>query len=245
MGGANFSAGASPVASPAVDRREPPPTFVEELGDAFRRLRPQGDLAWNFGDCFRRLEEIVRRRVRLAAVRTDAWRPSPADVATDDLWLALDLNDRGYRIAYEPRAMAQEPTAASLGQQWERRTRSVAGALHIFRRRFRQLGPAGGTFAVQIWGHRLGRYTVAPAAHVALIVWAAIGARRQLLARAVLAAHLLGAGVLAGRHSRLHAHMPLPLVAAEEVLVLQAVAVGGVVRYPRGDRRTMWPRAER
>lgn len=206
-------------------------------------------LYWRFESWLKahewRLGSTIGLIGELAAVRTDAWQPIPADVATDDLWLALDLNDRGYRIAYEPRAMAQEPTAASLGQQWERRTRSVAGALHIFRRRFRQLGPAGGTFAVQIWGHRLGRYTVAPAAHVALIVWAAIGARRQLLARAVLAAHLLGAGVLAGRHSRLHAHMPLPLVAAEEVLVLQAVAVGGVVRYLRGDRRTMWPRVER
>lgn len=54
-----------------MDRREPPPTFVDELGDAFRRLRPQGDLAWHFGDCYRRLEEVVRRRVRLAAIRSD------------------------------------------------------------------------------------------------------------------------------------------------------------------------------
>lgn len=39
----------------------PPPGFLAELAEAFRRHRPQGSLRWNFSDAFTRLEQHVRR----------------------------------------------------------------------------------------------------------------------------------------------------------------------------------------
>lgn len=49
-----------------VEGREPPRAFLEELGAAFQRLRPQGSHRWNFGGAFRQLETVVRRGVRLS-----------------------------------------------------------------------------------------------------------------------------------------------------------------------------------
>jgi hypothetical protein len=38
----------------------------------------------------------------LAAIRAHAWRHrSPEDVASDDLWAALDIIEQGYRVAYD------------------------------------------------------------------------------------------------------------------------------------------------
>ena len=132
------------------------------------------DLYWRFESWLKQREWRLGTTIglvgELAAIRTDAWRPIPADIATDDLWIALDLSERGYTIAYEPSAKAFEPPVHTFDQQWERRTRSVSGALHVFHRRRSQLGPAGGLVAAEIWGHRLARYTVSPLAHVALLV---------------------------------------------------------------------------
>lgn len=57
--------GRGPCSIRLVEGREPPTTFFDELGAAFRRLRPQGSHAWNFVGAFRQLETAVRRGVRL------------------------------------------------------------------------------------------------------------------------------------------------------------------------------------
>ncbi len=47
----------------------PPTAFLDELGAAFRRLRPQGSANWNFSDAFGRLEQV----------RDDLDRSGPAE----------------------------------------------------------------------------------------------------------------------------------------------------------------------
>jgi len=180
----------------------------------------------------------------LTAFRAEAWEPIPPDVAIDDLWAALDLCERGWRIDYEPEAKAVDPPALSHSEQWERRTRSVANALYVFVRRRHQLGPSGGLVAAEIWGHRLGRYTVSPLAHVLLLGMAARRLRTSRLARLFLLGHVIGTwGLLRppppGRWWR------GTVVLGGQVLFLQAVALGGLVRYLRGDRRTTWTTVER
>ena len=218
----------------------------------------------------------------LAAIRTDAWRPIPADISTDDLWTALDLSERGYAIAYEPDAKVFEPPEHTLRQQWERRTRSVAGGLHVFKRRRAQLGPAGGLVAAEIWGHRLARYTVSPLAHVALLLVATRRARSSRLAKLFLLGHGIGVWSLAKRvasetasqsasparvnavDDRAPGSTPGATTAPDSVpfasgavlarriadaldqgVFLQAVALGGMVRYLRGDRPTRWTTVRR
>src|SRR5579862_9463535 len=43
----------------------PPQSFLDELGAAFRRLRPQGSLRWNFADGLNRLGRVLTGRVDL------------------------------------------------------------------------------------------------------------------------------------------------------------------------------------
>ena len=64
------------------------------------------DLYWRFESWLKQREWRLGTTIglvgELAAIRTDAWRPIPTDISTDDLWIALDLSGRGYTIAYEP-----------------------------------------------------------------------------------------------------------------------------------------------
>jgi poly-beta-1,6-N-acetyl-D-glucosamine synthase len=216
---------------------------------------------WRFESWLKQREDSLGTTIglvgELAAIRAEAWRPIPRDVATDDFWAALDIIEQGYRIAYEPRARAFDPAVDSLADSWERRIRSVSGALHIMVRRRRQLRPSAGLVAAELWGHRLVRYTVGPLAHLTLLVMAATKLRSSVLARGFLVANLCAcAGLVVTAHDsgpEEDAEVgagPRRLLAAAaagagQVMFLQGVALGGMVRYARGDRSTMWSTVER
>ena len=211
-------------------------------------------LYWKFESWLKQREDQLGTTIglvgELAAIRADLWRSIPEDVAIDDLWTALDIVERGYRVAYEPTARAFEPPT-TLALQWERRTRTIAGALHVIARRGRQLRPSAGLVAAELWGHRLVRYTLSPVSHAALLVLAVAKVRSSVLARAFLLAHLCAGagllvegrsagsvgetGVVSSRHPAMRA-----VTASGHVVFLQAVAMGGLVRYLRGDRQTKW-----
>jgi cellulose synthase/poly-beta-1,6-N-acetylglucosamine synthase-like glycosyltransferase len=218
-------------------------------------------LYWRFESWLKQREDQLGSTIgligELSAVRAEAWRPIPPDVAIDDLWAGLDIIEQGYRVAYEPRARALDPAAPSLAAQWERRTRNVSGALHVLARRRQQLRPSAGLVAVELWGHRLTRFTVSPLAHVALLLVAGSKVRTSRLARAFLVANVVAcAGLVAGDRvgeatgDASTGPTPRRLLAAAvagagQVMFLQGVALGGMVRYARGDRPTMWSTVER
>jgi biofilm PGA synthesis N-glycosyltransferase PgaC len=218
-------------------------------------------LYWRFESWLKQREDQLGTTIgligELSAVRAEAWRPIPPDVAIDDLWAGLDIIEQGYRVAYEPRARAIDPAAASLAVQWERRTRNVSGALHVLARRRQQLRPSAGLVAVELWGHRLSRFTVSPLAHVALLLVAGSKLRTSRLARAFLLANVVAcaalvAGDRVGDPTGNVSTGPTPrrllaagAAGAGQVMFLQGVALGGMVRYARGDRPTMWSTVER
>jgi biofilm PGA synthesis N-glycosyltransferase PgaC len=216
---------------------------------------------WRFESWLKQREDELGTTIglvgELAAIRAEAWRPIPPDIATDDFWVALDIVEQGYRIAYEPRARAFDPAAESLALSWERRIRSVSGALHIMVRRRRQLRPSAGLVAAELWGHRLVRYTVGPLAHLTLLALAVSKVRSSALARVFLLANACAcAGLIVGTQAAgleddpqagptLRGLLVGASAGAGQVMFLQGVALGGMVRYLRGDRSTMWSTVER
>jgi cellulose synthase/poly-beta-1,6-N-acetylglucosamine synthase-like glycosyltransferase len=218
-------------------------------------------LYWRFESWLKQREDQLGSTIgligELSAVRAEVWRPIPPDVAIDDLWAGLDIIEQGYRVAYEPRARALDPAAGSLGVQWERRTRNVSGALHVLVQRRRQLRPSAGLVAAELWGHRLARFTISPLCHLALLALAASKVRSSALARIFLLANACAcAGLMAsarvGEPANDAAAEPerrnlaaTVVAGAGQVMFLQGVALGGLVRYVRGDRPTMWSTVER
>lgn len=216
---------------------------------------------WRFESWLKQREDRLGTTIglvgELAAIRAEAWRPIPRDVATDDFWTALDIIEQGYRITYEPRACAVDPAADSLAVSWERRIRSVSGALHVMSRRRRQLLPSAGLVAAELWGHRLVRYTVGPLAHLTLLVMAISKVRSSTVARAFLLANMAAsAGLIVSARDGERADtastgatgrgmLAAASAGAGQVMFLQGVALGGMVRYARGDRSTMWSTVER
>ena len=97
-----------------------------------------------------------------------------------------------------------------------------------------------------------------PLAHLTLLVMAVTKVRSSVLARAFLLANLAASAGLVASAARVGVQTeeasagvtPRRLVAAAstgagQVMFLQGVALGGMARYVRGDRSTMWSTVER
>jgi hypothetical protein len=202
---------------------------------------------WAFESWLKRRENRTGTTIgvtgEIAALRRDEYVDLPEDLAVDDLWLALDVVERGGRIVYEPDARVSEDESPSTGDEWERRTRIVAGANDVLWRRRRLLVPGNSRVTGQIWGHRLVRQSLGPLAHAGLVLVALGSMRKSRLARGFLALHAFGACAFIrqqrGRSSGRLGHL------AAQVLFLQAVGIGGTLRWARGDRPARWPKPER
>jgi biofilm PGA synthesis N-glycosyltransferase PgaC len=200
---------------------------------------------WKFESWLKQQESTMGTTIgivgELFAVRRAVWQPIPEGVLNDDLWTALDLAERGYRVVYEPRATAVEKSAVG-GDQWERRTRITSAALHVFWLKRHLVSPRHGFLAFQIVGHKLWRSTVGPLANVALLI-VALRRFRHPVAALVLAAHAAGlAGLLLRRANK---RGPRLVVIAGQVLYLQLVALDSLRRFLRRDISPRWVKPPR
>lgn len=205
------------------------------------------ELYWRFESWLKQREWALGTTIgvsgELVGVRRKVWEPVPFDISSDDLWIALDYNDRGHAIAYEPTARSIDPPYGAAGERWERRTRMLAGSLFVFWRKRPLLAPARGVLALEIVGHRLWRSTLGPLSHLALVLLALGHAKRSRLAALFVAGHSVGAAALVWRESG--RRLPGPLAGGAQVLYLQVVALGGMLRAARGDRVLQWAKAAR
>ncbi|MPQ97943.1 glycosyltransferase [Modestobacter sp. I12A-02628] len=207
-----------------------------------------GELAyWRFEAWLKRNEDLMGTTLGLdgglCAVRRSTWPVIPTDISNDDLWVALDLMERGLRVAYEPQAVVREDSIGGTALSWERRTRVLGGGLWVMWRKRQLLDPRRGFVSAQIWGHKLWRSTIGPLSHLALLLMAVRSAPGSLLARLFLAGHAVGAASFAAQQRDVR--LPLPARLAAQVLYLQAVAFGGMARCLRGDRVLQWAKPAR
>ena len=202
---------------------------------------------WKFESWLKQRESATGATIgvvgEMLAFRRKAFRPLPKDTAVDDAWLALDILESGLRVVYEPAAYSIETSSPDYAQEWERRTRIVAGNLDMLWRRRSALVPGALPVTPQLWGHRLVRSSFGPIAHVALIAISIPAARRSWPARLFLLGN--AAGVASTAVLMKGGRPPGPARLLAQVFFLQAVALGGVRRFLARDRPAIWPKPER
>ncbi len=202
---------------------------------------------WRFESWLKRRENRTGSTIglvgELGAIRAPIFQPLPAKAVVDDLWIALDVIEGGYRVVYEPQAVTREGGSAVLAEEWERRSRIIAGLIDLLVRRRHLLVPGRSPATFQLWGHRLVRSSVGPIAHCMLLFGAMGRIRSSRVCQLFVAGHAVGgiALVLTWRGRR----MPRVPTILAQALFLQVVALGGLVRYLRRDRLAKWPKAER
>jgi cellulose synthase/poly-beta-1,6-N-acetylglucosamine synthase-like glycosyltransferase len=203
----------------------------------------QEGLYWRYEMAVRSLESrlggVTAGNGAINAVRREAY-VELEPTRGQDISLPYELTKRGWRAAYEPGAIAQEPMAANLGSEVGRKRRMLTGAWATLLRHG-MLSPRGYTpaYAFEIYSHRLLRYAspilhlIALAANVALVGEGPLYAVTLALQLALLAGAALAFVV------------PLrPFQIARYYVAVTAASALGLWDYLRRGVPTTWDKAE-
>jgi len=126
-------------------------------------VQAQGESAyWRYESAIKRAESLVNTTIgavgEFFAIRRELYRSLREDSIIEDFVLSMQLVMDGWRVVYEPEAVAWEKASPSLGAEWERRTRMSAGGFQSIGR-LKHLFSLKHTFiAFQFFSHKLLRW---------------------------------------------------------------------------------------
>lgn len=181
------------------------------------------------------------------ALRRDLWKGCPPEIVVEDLYIPLRLLMEGWRVVFEPTALAYEDLPPALADEFGRRVRIGAGDYQILARCLGLLNPSHGLAAWVFFSHKVLRW-VAPlfmiGAMLAVLVLVMLGAPGALL---VLAGGACIVAVTAVGFSSVRLPGPLGRLASVSAYfaTMNAALLLGCVRWLRGGQKTTWNRTRR
>jgi len=135
-----------------------------------------------------RLHSVMGAHGPCYAIRKTAFEPLHPNEINDDYLIPMRILARGFRVWYEPNAVAWEPELVSIGGEFARRRRIAAGNCQQTVRLLHLLNPLRGWVAFSFLSHKVLR-TLAPVCLIALFIaglWLPAGWRAAALAAQAL-----------------------------------------------------------
>lgn len=83
---------------------------------------------WNLQERASLLHSMVGADGAMYALRRPLFRPCPGDTIIEDLVIPVGVVRQGYRVVFEPKAIAWESGVTSIPEEFRRKTRIAAGA---------------------------------------------------------------------------------------------------------------------
>lgn len=195
----------------------------------------------SLGSCVAVVGEIL-------AVRTELWQPIPAEIINDDFFIAMNVLNSGFDVAYEPLAISWEPSSQSVADDRKRRERIVAGRVQAIAIAPRLLPWRRPLVVWQVVSHKLLRPFIPAAAGIGLVstiaaTWSSIrtGRGRTLPIFALLAQGVLYAAAAIGRRP---GSGRVPRVAAYLVDSHRSSLIGSI-SYLKGQQNAVWEKVDR
>ena len=195
--------------------REAIPALVSELADPRRgavsgMLELPGGAAgslnlaeryWRFERWLRlweaRLHSSVGVTGAIYAMRRELWRPLPANLILDDVYVPMRLVLEGWRVGFTDRARARDVRRFAPAQEYRRKVRTLTGVIQVCAWLPGVLNPVRNPLWLQFLFHKLLRLLTPYLAVLALLgmAWAAVSAllSSRLGTELLLAAAVLGA----------------------------------------------------
>lgn len=173
------------------------------------------------------------------ALRRECYAPLPPDTLVEDLLVPMNARRAGYRVLYDPEAVATDFAASTVAGEFTRRVRIATGSFQALRRLAAiRLGPVT---AFALFSHKVLRW-ILPLLQIGVLVTSAILWRYPFY-RAMLFAQGVfyiwaAAGFLLRRRVQ---HIPYALIGYYLVAIHLAYLIG-LARYVTGRTATTWQR---
>lgn len=198
---------------------------------------------WRYEKFIRRSESLVDSTVgatgAIYAIRRALFDPIPTDTILDDVLIPLRIVRRGYRVLFEPRALAYDQVATSTQEEFRRKVRTLAGNFQLFARERWLLSPLHNRLWFQTLSHK-GLRLLAP-----LLQGTALGANLLLVAdpvfRITLGAQLIFfVAALGGYALQRTGRRNLILALSYTICLFSWATVIGFVRFVTGRQLATW-----
>jgi cellulose synthase/poly-beta-1,6-N-acetylglucosamine synthase-like glycosyltransferase len=179
------------------------------------------------------------------AIRRLLFQPLRESTIVDDFVVPLRIALRGWKIPFEPEAVAYEETTEDVGREFGRRARIGAGNWQALAIMPEMLDPRTGFVAFAFVSHKLVRWLAPFFLALAFALSFPLAARGRLVYGALLAGQLAFYALAAvGRRGVRGPLRPFASTAYYFVSMNLALAVG-FWRFARGTQRATWQRTER
>lgn len=194
------------------------------------------------------LYSVIGAAGELFSIRTNLYEAVEKDSVIEDFVMTLTIAKKGYRIAYEPEAFAEEGQSASIKEELKRKIRIAAGGFQAIYRLGSLLNPFKfGILSFQYISHRVLRWTLAPASLPILLiinVFLAINGKPifQVLLLLQVIFYVFGAMgyLLEKRKLKIKAFF-VPYY----FLIMNYAVYKGFQRYIAGSQSVLWEKAKR
>jgi biofilm PGA synthesis N-glycosyltransferase PgaC len=121
-------------------------------------------LYWAYEKMLRKAESDIDSTLgatgAIYAVRRELVEPIPEDTILDDIEIPLQAFRKGYRVIFEPAALAYDTAASEIKREFRRKTRTLAGNFQLFSRNPWLLNPSRNRIFLQAVSHKLFRLFV-------------------------------------------------------------------------------------
>ena len=227
---------------------------VGGVGGAKRMLREgegitgRGEsLYWRYESYLKACDSAVTSVIgvpgEIWAARRSAYVASDPDSYIEDFVASLRMVEAGWRVVFEPDALAFEEASPSLRAEWTRRTRMAAGGWQSFFQLPGMLRHENGLLTFQYISHRMLRWMVTPSLCLLLflanlgLIWSPVYASMLGVQLAFYA--LAGLGWFLAWRGRRAGWVAAPFY----VCMLNAAALAGGWRFLRGRQSVVWDKA--
>jgi len=175
------------------------------------------------------------------AVRKNLVPPMPVGLVLDDVWIPMHVAMQGKRIVYEPQAIALDSPSDTLGSEFARKVRTLAGNVQLVLASPRLISPLHNRLWWMFVSHKLMRLVV-PYALVGALLSNLMLSGPFYTAMLVLQLLFYALG-LAGYLSGTRGSACRLCSAVKVFLGINAAAVVGLLAAVRGQSHTLWAKS--
>lgn len=207
---------------------------------------------WKYESALKKMDfqlySVVGAAGELMAYRKSLYEELPCDTLLDDFMQSMRITEKGYRTAYEPKAIAAEYASANVSEELKRKVRICAGGWQSM---FRLKKVANPFYNPILWfqyvSHRVLRWSIAAFCLILilpinLLLSFQLGGIYNLLLIGQLVFYIL-AGIgwyFESKQMRIKA-----LYVPYYFSVMNYAVFAGLVRFVKGSQSSLWERAKR
>ena len=193
------------------------------------------------------LHTVVGAAGELFAIRTELYENIPQNALIEDFYLTLRIAQKGYRVIYEPGAVAVETASANVKEELKRKVRIAAGGIQSIVWLKSLLNPFKyKVLTFQYVSHRVLRWTLAPLCLVFIFVSNLLLAKFSLFFLVVLILQLIFYAAAFFGFLLAQKSIKIKIFFIPYYFTIMNYAVfAGFLRYIKGSQSVIWEKAKR